>query len=195
MQPLLLASGSPQRTAILDQLGVSHRIAVPDVQELETGVPRAIAAANARLKADAAAASLAADDEWILAVDTIVVIDGVIHGKPDSEADARAVLLALRGSRHEVLGGLCLLEPVRDEGRIRHELVACTGVTFRSFDEGYLDRYLRTGEWRGRAGGYAIQGAGTGLVAAIDGCYENVVGLPVAALYDLIDSRGLPPLT
>jgi nucleoside triphosphate pyrophosphatase len=118
----------------------------------------------------------------VLGVDTIVALGRRVYGKPADEAEARATLEALAGRTHEVLSGLCAIGP---DGRPR-TAAARTGVTFRAFDAALVDWYLASGEWRERAGGYAIQGRGAALVTAIEGDYFNVVGLPVAALMDLL---------
>ena len=118
--------------------------------------------------------------EAVLGCDTVVVLDGSIYGKPADAGAARETITALGGRTHEVLSGLALLLP----GEQRTAL-ARTKVTFRALEEGLLDWYLATGEWRDRAGGYAIQGAGAALVRAVAGDYENVVGLPLATLLDV----------
>jgi septum formation protein len=176
--PLVLASASPQRRAILERLGVSFEVRPADVQERERGEPREVALENARRKAQAALR--ASRKEFVLGCDTIVCLDGTIYGKPADEAAARRTLLALSGNTHEVLSGLVLL--IAGEERAA---VARTAVTFRELDGALLDWYLATGEWRGRSGAYAIQKAGAALVRAIEGEAENVVGLPVATLLDL----------
>jgi septum formation protein len=150
-----------------------------DVEELDTGPPDEVARENARRKA-AAVAALVDDQELVLGVDTVVAVGGRIYGKPPDAASARATLQALSGRTHAVIGGLCLIEP----DRTRTES-ATTAVEFRSLDDGLLDWYLTTGEWRDRAGGYAIQGKGAALVQRVDGDYLNVVGLPLAALLAL----------
>lgn len=143
-----------------------------------------MAVENARRKALALAGSDVAAGRTILGVDTIVVLDGdAIHGKPADAAAARTTLAALAGREHLVLSGLAVLDV--DAGEPRTAL-ATTRVRFRELDDATLDWYVATGEWEGRAGGYAIQGRGAALVAAIDGDYLNVVGLPVAALLDLL---------
>ena len=137
-----------------------------------------MAVENALRKALAARRPGAA--EAVLGCDTIVVLDGVIYGKPPDAATARATLTALGGRTHEVISGLALL--LGDEQRTA---VARTRVTFRAIDQELLDWYVGTEEWRGRSGGYAIQGAGARLALAVDGEEENVVGLPLAKLLDL----------
>ena len=151
--------------------------------ELTQGDPAVLARENALRKARTARAQGdAADAETVLGCDTLVALGGRIYGKPADESAARATLLALGGATHEVISGLALLAPGGEEERVA---VARTAVTFRAIDDALLDWYLERGEWRGRAGGYAIQGAGAALVQAVDGDYENVVGLPVAALLDI----------
>jgi septum formation protein len=116
----------------------------------------------------------------VIGCDTVVVLDGHIHGKPADAEGARATLAALSGRTHTVVSGLAVLA-----GSEERTAVARTDVSFRELDERLLDWYVATDEWRGRAGGYAIQGAGAALVRAVAGDYENVVGLPVAALLDI----------
>ncbi len=176
--PLILASGSPQRRAILEQLGVRFSITVPEVEELQAGPPEEVAAENAYRKAAAVAAD--AGDAPVLGVDTLVSAGARIYGKPTGEAHARTTLTALAGRRHAVLSGLCLI----DDGTAR-STVARTLVEFRALTEPLLEWYLASGEWRGRAGGYAIQGRGAALVAGIEGDYTGVVGLPVGTLLEL----------
>jgi septum formation protein len=176
--PLVLASSSPQRRAILARLGVAFEMREVDVVELERGRPRDVALENARRKAGAALR--AGVREVVLGCDTIVCLGDTIYGKPADEAAARVTLQALSGATHEVLSGLVLLT-----GRAERSAVARTAVTFRELDDALLDWYLATGEWRGRSGGYAIQKAGAALVRTLQGECENVVGLPVATLLDL----------
>jgi septum formation protein len=116
----------------------------------------------------------------VLGCDTIVVLDGVIYGKPPDAAAARETLKALSGRTHEVLSGLAVLL-----GEEQRTAVARTAVTFRAIDDELLEWYVGTEEWRGRSGGYAIQGAGAKLALSLDGDEENVVGLPLATLLEL----------
>ena len=178
MTGLVLASGSPQRWAILEQLGVEFSVQVPVVEELETGPPHEVAIENAYRKASAVAAGLG--EAPVLGVDTVVALGARMYGKPGDADEARATLIALGGRRHAVISGLCLIQ----DGRTR-TAAAHTWVRFRALDERLVDWYVASGEWRERAGGYAIQGRGAALVAAIEGDYFNVVGLPVATLLDL----------
>jgi septum formation protein len=176
---LTLASSSPQRRAILERLGVSFDVRPSGVRELDSGDPAEVALENALRKARAVAA-LAEVEGVVLGCDTLVALAGTIHGKPADERAARATLRALSGATHEVISGLALLQ----EGSERSSTVR-TRVSFRVLDERLLNWYLAKGEWRGRAGGYAIQGAGAVLARSVEGDYENVVGLPLAALLDL----------
>jgi septum formation protein len=176
-RPLVLASRSPQRRAILETLGVAFRVDPVDLAERETGPPEEVALHNARAKALAAAA---APDETVLGVDTLVATEERIWGKPADEAAARETLRRLAGATHRVVSAVALVRA----GEVR-SVLDVTGVTFRDLDEPTIDWYLSSGEWRGRAGGYAIQGRGGALVRRIEGDYLNVVGLPVAALLDL----------
>jgi septum formation protein len=182
---LVLASGSPQRRELLARLGVSFTVRVSGAQELEQGEDAvAVAVENALRKARAAHADGADAAEAVLGCDTIVVLDGTIYGKPADAAQARATIAALGGRRHEVISGVALLTP--EDGRVlERTAVARTRVTFRSLDAELLDWYVSTEEWRGRSGGYAIQGAGARLAVAIDGEVENVVGLPLRTLAEL----------
>lgn len=150
------------------------------VEELDRGDPGEVALENALRKARAARACAPAACEAVLGCDTLVAFGGRIYGKPADAREARATLEALSGATHEVVSGLALL--LTDEERTA---VARTAVTFRELDGGLLDWCLTRGEWRGRAGGYAIQGAGAALVRMVQGDYENVVGLPVATLLDV----------
>jgi septum formation protein len=161
---------------------VPFEVRPADVEELADGDPAVVAVENALRKAAALAADPAQAGKTVLGVDTIVVIDGAIHGKPDDAAHARRTLAALAGRDHFVLSGLCVVEP----GAEPRTALARTRVRFRVLDDPTLDWYVATGEWEGRAGGYAIQQRGAALVDSIEGDYLNVVGLPVAALLGLL---------
>jgi septum formation protein len=177
--PLVLASGSPQRRALLERLGVPFTVTVSDASELQQGDdPAAVAVENALRKARAVRRE--GMPEAVLGCDTIVVLDGLIYGKPPDAAAARETLSALGGRTHEVISGLALLLPNE-----RRTAVARTRVTFRPLHRELLDWYVATEEWRGRSGGYAIQGEGSALALALDGEVENVVGLPLAPLLAL----------
>jgi septum formation protein len=181
--PLVLASSSPQRRAILTRLGVRFSVRPSGASELSEGEPGALAEENALRKA--CAAHMPGVSEVVLGCDTLVALDGAIYGKPADENAARVTLGALSGRTHEVVSGLALLMAEGESQPCERTAIARTAVTFRALTEEMLDWYLATGEWRGRAGGYAIQGAGAALVRGVEGDYENVVGLPLATLLDL----------
>jgi septum formation protein len=176
--PLVLASASPQRRAILERLGVSFTVHATYVEEIEQGKPEQVAVENALLKARAAHA--AGVKETVLGVDTLVALGSRIYGKPADEHMARETLAALCAETHTVMSGIALLRGDREQVGL-----ARTEVVFRQCSEALIDWYVASGEWRGRAGGYAIQGIGAVLVREIRGDYENVVGLPVAKLLDM----------
>jgi septum formation protein len=156
-------------------VGIPFEVRPADVEELTEGDPGVVVAENARRKA------MAVPGELVLGADTIVALDGEILGKPRNAAQARDYVGRLNGRTHEVVGGVGVAE--RGEMTIVfHEI---TRVRFRDADAAALDWYVGTGEWEGRAGGYAIQGAGAALVEGIEGDYLNVVGLPLARLLDL----------
>ena len=146
-----------------------------EVDEVEDGPAAEVAVENARRKARAGAAQ-ARPGEVVVAVDTVVAHDRKNWGKPGDADEARATLRALSGRTHEVVSGVVVGE---------RSAVELTRVTFHDLGDGLLEWYLATGEWRGRAGGYAIQGRGGALVSRVEGDYLNVVGLPVGALAGL----------
>jgi septum formation protein len=175
---LVLASRSPQRRAILEQIGVEFTVEVPDVEELDSGPPHEVALENAFRKASAVAAKVSG--ELVLGVDTLVSLGARLYGKPADEEEARTMLSALSGRRHTVVSGICLIT----NGSPR-TAAASTAVEFRALDATLIDWYMSSGEWRERAGAYAIQGRGAALVAGIEGDFLNVVGLPVTTLLEL----------
>jgi septum formation protein len=172
---LVLASASPQRRAILEQLGIDFTVAPAQIDELTAGDPRYVVVENARRKARAV------EGELVLGCDTEVILDGRVFGKPADEAEARGFLRRLSGRTHEVFGGLVLR---RDGGE--QTGLSVTKVRFRALETAEVDAYVACGEWHGRAGGYAIQGRGAALVAGIEGDFWNVVGLPVPELVRLL---------
>jgi septum formation protein len=182
--PLLLASTSPQRRAILEQLGIPFDVIAPDYVEHDP--PEADAQRLVRGHAAGKARSVAAqaDGRPVLGVDTTVVLDGRIYAKAADPSDAEHTLAELSGKTHAVMSGLCLLTP-------DWEVVeaAATLVTFRVLTPREVTAYVAGGEWEGRAGAYAIQGRGASLVERVDGDYHNVVGLPVSLLVRLLAER------
>jgi septum formation protein len=185
--PLVLASRSPQLCAILTQLGVEFEAIPADIEELAAGDPAELALENARRKARAVARRLEGRDAIVLGVDTDVELDGRVLGKaPDARA-AWDMLRALSGRSHTVHSGLWVIDRDGERGA-----QAATDVRFRALSDAEVDSYVAAGEWRDRAGAYAIQGRGAALVDAIAGDYFNVVGLPVAALAELLPDLVLP---
>jgi septum formation protein len=177
---LTLASTSPQRRAILEQLAIPFEVAAPTYVEDHdpTLSPIDVVRGHARGKAR----SVATDRRVTLGVDTAVVLDGLIYGKPVDRHDAERMLDLLSGRTHTVVSGVCLLGPGVEV--VEHE---STDVTFRALSRTTRDAYAESGEWEGRAGAYAIQGLGGRLVERIDGDYLNVVGLPGALLISLLE--------
>jgi septum formation protein len=178
LDPLVLASASPQRRAILERLGARFTVRPTDVEEIAQGDPAEVASENALLKARAAHLHA---KETVLGVDTLVALEGRIYGKPADRDAARDTLKALAGATHTVFSGVALLRDGREQVAVAH-----TEVSFRELEDETIEWYLEKEEWRGRAGGYAIQGAGAMLVREIHGDYENVVGLPLTTLLDLL---------
>jgi septum formation protein len=177
IRPLILASASPQRRAILEDAGIPFVVMPAGVEEETHGDPAEVAERNARRKA------LAIPGELVLGADTVVALDGDVLGKPRDAVQAREYLGRLSGRTHEVHGGIALAR----HGRIVAAAHEVTGVTFKLLDDAALHAYVATGEWQGRAGGYAIQGRGGDLVERIEGDYLNVVGLPLDRLKSLLN--------
>jgi septum formation protein len=188
---LILASRSPRRREILGWLGIEFEAVDPDVDELSEGDdPEAIVLENARLKAVAGfEAAGAPGDAMVLGVDTDVFVEGRMLGQPSDRAEAKERLRLLSGREHDVLSGVCLIgpraagipgAPLRERSGVSRSV-----VTFRDLDDTTMSAYLDSEEWRGRAGGYAIQGLGSILVDKVEGDFSNVVGLPVRVLLEL----------
>jgi septum formation protein len=183
---LILASTSPQRRAILEQLAIPFEVVAPDY--VEDDPPDADAVELVRRHADGKARSVHPDGRITLGVDTTVLLDGRVYGKAVDRDAAERMLRELSGRTHAVVSGVCLLGGSEDV--LEH---ATTNVTFRALDSDVLDAYLDSGEWEGRAGAYAIQGLGGRLVERIEGDYLNVVGLPGALLVSALE-RHAPKL-
>jgi septum formation protein len=187
----VLASRSPRRREILGWLGIDFEVVEPEAEELTAGLdPDGLVLENARRKAAAGLEAIdGAADAVVLGVDTDVFVDGEMLGQPPDRAAAEERLRRLSGREHEVLSGLCLLGPRAEQipgAPVRERAgVARSVVGFRELDDATIDRYLDSEEWRGRAGGYAIQGLGSILVDRVAGDFSNVVGLPVRLLLEL----------
>jgi len=175
-EPLILASTSPQRRAILTQLCIPFDVVAPTFEEVEGTSPLERAAGKAR--------SVDGGERPVLGVDTEVVFEGRLLGKPRDETEAEEMLERLAGRTHDVVSGLCLRTHAWEE---LHE--ERTHVTFRELTPRDLAHYVSSREWEGRAGGYAIQGLGASLVERVEGDFLNVVGLPGSLLVRLLATR------
>jgi len=189
--PLVLASGSPRRLALLRQIGLEPAaIIATDIDEspLKGEGPRALALRLALLKARAAAPS-GEEAAFILAADTIVALGRRVLGKAEDEASARTMLGALSGRRHRVYTGLALIAP----GGREFSRVVQSVVRFKRLEATEVAVYIASGEWRTKAGAYAIQGRAATFIPFISGSYSNVVGLPLHALHAMLKGAGYKP--
>ena len=179
--PLLLASTSPQRRAILKQLQIPFDAVAPKYEEHDPPEADATKLVCDHALGKARSVASEAGDRLVLGVDTTVVLEGRIYAKPADAGGAERMLEELSGRTHAVVSGVCLITP-------GWEVVeaAATLVTFRTLTPRDLGLYVASGEWEGRAGGYAIQGVGATLVERIEGDYLNVVGLPASVLVRLL---------
>jgi septum formation protein len=182
--PLLLASTSPQRKAILEQLHIPFDVVAPNYEEETPADGDALQVVREHARGKARSVADIAEGRPVVGVDTAVVLDGRIFGKPTNASDAEQMLEELSGKTHVVVSGLCLLTPGWED--VEHE---ATQVSFRELTPRELGTYVVSGEWEGRAGAYAIQGRGASLVRQIEGDYLNVVGLPAALLVRLLAER------
>ncbi|HPF20470.1 MAG TPA: Maf family protein [Syntrophomonas sp.] len=188
MQKIILASASPRRQQLFAQIGLPFVAAAADVDEepmKECSAPELVQQL-ARRKAEQVAGVWR--DAIIIAADTLVILDEHIMGKPVNREDAFRKLSLLSGRHHKVMTGLCVLDSNRgicDTG------VESTEVYFRTLTPGEINAYLNWGEWVDKAGGYGIQGKGALLIEKIEGCYFNVVGLPINRLYIMLGKQGV----
>jgi septum formation protein len=188
---IVLASASPRRRALLRALGVPFDIIVSDVKERLEGSPAEMVVANARAKRDDVVTRLAAP-ALVIAADTLVFLDDHVLGKPADAAEARQMLAKLSGRTHQVLTGLSIVDT---GSRKTAEGSESTDVTFRSLSSSEIDKFIAAVNPVDRAGAYTVDGPGSLLVARYDGCYQNVLGLPLVKLdlllrelgYDLFD--------
>lgn len=179
MREIILASSSPRRQELLEQMGIPFRVFVPQVDEHLSGSPEMVVQTLAQRKANAAGKVF--PSELILAADTLVYTQGKILGKPENPKDAAGMLRCLSGAWHEVLTGVCLL--CGNEQRLG---CSVTKVRFSVLTEADISYYCNTGEPMGKAGAYAIQGTGGQFVEEIQGNYANVVGLPTALVRSML---------
>jgi nucleoside triphosphate pyrophosphatase len=182
--PLLLASTSTQRRAILEQLGLPFVVVQPRYEEHDPPDADPVELVRAHAQGKARSVADEAGELPVLGVDTTVVCGSRVYGKASGPEQAAEMLEALGGTIHEVVSGLCLLTAAWEELHTE-----TTRVTFRSLTARDIAAYVASGEWEGRAGAYAIQGRGAALVERIDGDYLNVVGLPAALLVHLLAER------
>jgi nucleoside triphosphate pyrophosphatase len=177
----VLASASPRRRELLTALGVEFEVVATGVAEITRGEPQDVVLANARAKA-LVGQELAGSDRAVLGVDTDVVIDGEVLGKPGTAQEAETALRTLSARKHEVISALVVLGPASSPER--HALEHTT-VRFRALSEQMIRLYLASEEWRDRAGGYAVQGLGAMFVEKIEGDLANVIGMPIQAFAQL----------
>jgi septum formation protein len=191
MSRLILGSASPRRAALLRELGAEFAVCASDVPEVAgAGEPaEAFARRMAREKGTAVAQVRAG--AWVLSADTIVVVDGVVLGKPANTHDARHMLQRLSGRVHEVVTAVALIGP---DGQLAAELLVRSAVEFRPLGAAQIDEYVAGGEPLDKAGAYGIQGAAAAFVAAVRGSYSNVVGLPLDEVRDLLERFALLPI-
>jgi septum formation protein len=190
---LILASGSPRRVELLAQVGIEPDRLMPmeiDEKPKRSEHPRSLARRLAREKGEAALAAVKGDPAWegqyILAADTVVSVGRRSIGKPSLLDEASNALYLLSGRSHRVFSGLCLVTP---GGKLRQAVVE-TRVRFKRLSEVEIDSYLASGEWRGKAGGYAIQGLAGAFVVKLVGSYSAVVGLPLNETVNLLVGEG-----
>jgi septum formation protein len=184
VQPLLLASTSPQRRTILDQLGIPYDVLAPTYAEEDPPKANAVRLVREHARGKARSVAAQAGERPVLGVDTAVSLGGKIFGKPANAAEAERMLEELAGETHVVVSGLCLLTAAWE--LVEHD---STRVTFRELTPREIAHHMTHGEWEGRAGGYAIQGRGAAIVEEIEGDYLNVVGLPAALLVRTLAER------
>ncbi|HJC40630.1 MAG TPA: septum formation inhibitor Maf [Candidatus Intestinimonas pullistercoris] len=187
---LILASGSPRRRQLLEQIGLTFVVRSSDVDEsVSPGLTPAQVVESLSARKGEAVAAEAAPGDLVLSADTVVALDGAILGKPRDRAEAEAMLTALSGRTHQVYTGVTLLQ---DGRRLTgHEV---TAVTFRPLSPGEIAAYVSTGEPMDKAGAYGIQGLGALLVERLEGDYFNVMGLPLCRLGEMLAQFGVRPL-
>lgn len=195
---IYLASSSPRRHELIRMLQLPVHIYPSDADEtIATDIPPMDVVEQLSLRKAAVVKEQLLNrspvpDGIVLGSDTIVVLNGQILGKPKDMAHAYEMLSALQGNTHEVLTGIALLDLNTNHSNIKHRL---TKVTMKPLTPNQIDGYIATGEPEGKAGSYAIQGIGATLIDTIDGCYFNVVGLPISLLSDMLEEMGIAVLT
>lgn len=189
MPTIVLASASPRRRELLTQVGIPFRVVPGDIDENNadlSGTPEQKAERLAYMKAKDVASGL--DDGLVIGADTIVVCGDEIFGKPADENDARRMLMKLGGREHQVITGIAVVDASSGKARTGHEV---TRVRFAELTDREIEYYISSGEPFDKAGAYAIQGRAAIFVESLDGCYSNVVGLPLSRLYRLLKDFGV----
>jgi septum formation protein len=189
MPTIVLASASPRRRELLTQVGIPFRVVPGDIDENNadlSGTPEQKAERLAYMKAKDVASGL--DDGLVIGADTIVVCADEIFGKPADENDARRMLMKLGGREHQVITGIAVVDASSGKARTGHEV---TRVRFAELTDREIEYYISSGEPFDKAGAYAIQGRAAIFVESLDGCYSNVVGLPLSRLYCLLKDFGV----
>ena len=184
--PLILASSSPRRKRLLEQIGIPFLARSSRVDEKQIVAQSTISPCLLAIK-KAETIYLESPNNWILGADTIVVLGESVLGKPKDSEDAQFMLSELSGKEHKVITGFCLLDP---SGSIAHSEATTTLVRMKGLADEEIKAYVATGEPSGKAGSYAIQGIGSFMVESISGSYTNVVGLPVCALIKALFATG-----
>jgi len=196
MLPLILASGSPRRSALLAQLGINFKVMPSPINEAElklSGSPEIQVQESARAKGMPVAKSN--PGSWVLSADTIVYVEGKILGKPKDSVDALQMLQILQGRSHSVFTGLCLTKVWSEQGLDKMILETAyeeTKVWMKEMTAEEIAAYVNTGEPMDKAGAYAIQALGSCLVPRIEGCFFNVMGLPLYKTAELCKKVGIP---
>ncbi len=177
---IILASASPRRKALLEALGLRIEVVTSDAPEQLEGPPAEVVVGNAEAKRDAVSPDF--DNALVIAADTLVFVDEHVLGKPRDAAEARAMLARLSGRTHRVLTGLAVADTSTHRSTTGYE---STEVTFRPLTHGEIDRFVEAVQPTDRAGAYTVDGPGSLLVERYNGCYYNVLGLPIVRL-DLV---------
>lgn len=190
--PLILASASPRRSALLRERGYAFHVAVPPFDEPDSLNPDLSPAQLAEALSYFKAKSVAAlqTEGWVLGGDTVVALNRRIFGKPADRDDARAILTALAGTTHHVLTGVALVEVGTERRTVSHDV---TAVTMRELTGNELEAYLDTNAWEGKAGAYGIQDHGDAFVTELEGSFTNVVGFPMELVTKMLGECGIEP--
>ncbi len=188
MEIIILASASPRRSRILSQMGLPFEVRPVDVDEqILPGTTVSQAERLAEKKCgEYVRNNLKRDQNWVLGADTLIDFDGRAEGKPETEKDAEGMISELSGKKHSVITALALYNRRSGETIIRHRI---TEITFADLSSAEIERYIKTGEWNGAAGGYRIQGRGSILINSLNGSYSNVMGLPIRLFYEMLLSQ------